>query len=405
MKILLSLLIAIFPIFLWAQASKNEPSSSVKLIAPAVFSDINKSRKSTGKEKADSDEVFEKKKVIKSTQINGGANQTLVPGNANNQNFSNNFSYEINASNYSEINWFNKYTNSRNSYLINDGKIDDVENKELLLICEQSSNFIPSTFYNNYILLKQNRNNNSSIQYLKKAQSIDPQNTLLLTEAAWLAERSGNIAIRNQAVNKLYDTGGITELSKLNAELITRSLPEGSLLISNGEYDTYPLWLAAGTKNIVIVSLAMIEDKSWLTQQLKSWNANLNLPKGKLGENDLFEILLSSEKPVFTTLSLRKQILSKWSKQLFVCGNYATLSYKNINNIDKLKTFYFQNQLLEQVLDEKSWQSDAYSPALINLIPGIKVLQISNQITEKEKNKLVAIETKINNFISNHTNK
>ena len=405
MKIILSLFLAFLPVFLWGQASKNESTSANKLIEPAIFSEFENRSNSSTPQKAESDATLEKKKPLKSKQLSETSNQTLIPGNSNNQNFSNNFSNQLSASNYSEISWFNKYTSFRNSYLTNDGKIDEAENKELLQICEQSSNFIPSTFYNNYILLKQNRNNNSSIQYLKKAQNIDPQNTLLLTEAAWLAERSGNVEIRSQATSQLYKSGGISELSKLNAELIIRSIPEGSLLISNGEYDTYPMWLVAGSKNIYIVSLAMIADKYWLSKQLKSWDSKIILPKGNIEENELFEIVLSSEKPVYTTLSLRKSILNKWSQKLFVCGNFASLSHQNINNIDRLKGFYFQNSVLEQIVAKSSWQSDPYAPALINLTPGIKVLLQSNQLTEQEKQKLITLENKIKIYTSNFLNK
>ncbi len=385
--------------------NQNEPSKAVLLTEPAVFSTFENKSTIKSETPSENETITEKKKVIKSTQLNKSTNQTLIPSNYNNQSNMNNISNQIFNTNYSEITWFNKYTSSRNAYLKNDGKIDEAENKELNQVCEQSNNFIPSTFYNNYILLKQNRNNNSSIQYLKNAQKIDPQNTLLITEAAWLAERSGNLTIRNQAISQLNKTGGISELSKLNAALIINAIPENSLLITNGEFDTYPLWFASENKNIYVVSLAMIADKSWLTKQLKSWNSSITIPKGNIDENELFEIVLSSEKPVYTTLSLRKSLINKWSSKLFVCGNFTSLSNQTINNIDKLKSFYFNNPLFEQLISKSSWQADTYAPSLINFLPGIKVLQQSNQLSNPEKQKLLEIEDKIKLFTSNISNK
>jgi hypothetical protein len=405
MKIILPLSLVLFPTIFFGQMNQNEPSKAVLLIEPAVFSTFENKSTNKSETPSENETITEKKKVIKSTQLNKSTNQTLIPSNYNNQSNMNNISNQIFNTNYSEITWFNKYTSSRNAYLKNDGKIDEAENKELNQVCEQSNNFIPSTFYNNYILLKQNRNNNSSIQYLKNAQKIDPQNTLLITEAAWLAERSGNLTIRNQAISQLNKTGGISELSKLNATLIINAIPENSLLITNGEFDTYPIWFASENKNIYVVSLAMIADKSWLTKQLKSWNSSITIPKGNIDENELFEIVLSSEKPVYTTLSLRKSLINKWSSNLFVCGNFTCLSNQTINNIDKLKSFYFNNPLFEQLISKSSWQADTYAPSLINFLPGIKVLQQSNQLSNPEKQKLLQIEDKIKLFTSNISNK
>jgi len=405
MKIILPLSLALFPSILFGQMNQNEPNKSVLLTEPAVFSTFENKNNIKSETPTENEAITEKKKVIKSTQLNKSTNQTLIPSNYNNQSNVNNVSNQISNTNYSEITWFNKYTSTRNAYLKNDGKIDEAENKELNQVCEQSKNFIPSTFYNNYILLKQNRNNNSSLQYLKNAQQIDPQNSLLITEAAWLAERSGNLNIRNQAISQLNKTGGMSELSKLNAALILSAIPENSLLITNGEFDTYPLWFAIENKNIYVVSLAMIADKSWLTKQLKSWNSSITIPKGNIDENDLFEIVLSGEKPVYTTLSLRKSIINKWSSNLFVCGNFTCLSSLTINNIDKLKSFYFNNPLFEQLISKSSWQSDTYAPSLINFLPGIKVLQQSNQLSNLEKQKLLQIEDKIKFFTSNLSNK
>ena len=405
MKINLPLSLVLFPSILFGQTNQNETNKSVLLTAPAVFSTFENKNDVKLESPSENETITEKKKVIKSTQLNKSTNQTLIPSNYNNQSNMNNVSNQIFNTNYSEITWFNKYTSTRNAFLKNDGKIDDAENKELNQVCEQSKNFIPSTFYNNYILLKQNRNNNSSLQYLKNAQKIDPQNSLLITEAAWLAERSGNLEIRNQAISQLNKTGGISELSKLNAALIISAIPENSLLIANGEFDTYPLWFAIENKNIYVVSLAMIADKSWLTKQLKSWNASITIPKGNIDENELFEIVLSSEKPVYTTLSLRKSLINKWSSKLFVFGNFTCLSNQTINNIDRLKSFYLNNPLFEQLISKNSWQNDTYAPSLINFLPGVKVLQQSNQLSNLEKQKLLQIEDKIKFFTSNISNK
>lgn len=393
------------PFVLIGQMAEYEQKKSVKLTEPVIFSefDFNPPKKIASQKEDET--INGKSETIKSIPKSRIINQTITSGNAVNFNNQDNSSNQFSSSNFSEINWFNSYTNSRNEFLKNDGKIDASENEQLNQICSQSNNFIPSTFYNNFILLKQNRNNNSSLQYLKNAQKLDPQNTLLLSEVAWIAERNENVNVRNQAIVQMDKTGGISELSKLNAALIVNALPEGSLLITNGEFDTYPLWLVIGNRKIFIISLAMIADNSWLISKLKSWNPSISIPKGNIGENELFEIALKSEKPVFTTLSLRKPLINKWSSKLFVFGNFTCLSNKNLNNVEKLKNFYFHNPFMEQLISKNSWQSDAYLPALINFLLGIKVLQKSNQLSNLEKQKLLQIEEKIKLFTSNVSNK
>jgi hypothetical protein len=88
-----------------------------------------------------------------------------------------------------------------------------------------------------------------------------------------------------------------------------------------------------------------------------------------------------------------------------VFGNFTYLSNQTVNNIDKLKSFYFNNPLFEQLISKNSWQNDPYAPSLINFLPGVKVLQQSNQLSSLEKQKLFQIENKIKSFTSNISSK
>jgi hypothetical protein len=297
--------------------------------------------------------------------------------------------------------WFDAYQNKRNADLNDDGKLDSKEQQELSQFVQSSQAEIAGSFTYNYLQLRVNRNKPEAINYFSQASRINPNNTLLAPEAAWLAERNGDIASRTKAVNACRSNGTITSFQQVYAKWMIESVPEGSLIISNGEFDTYPLWEQLNAKKVTIISLAMIEDAAWLKKTLANWDSKLSYAGNS--EAALFTTISLSKKPVYLSWTVRPDILTKYQSNLFPVGALCRFSAGEYDNVSELKKFYDKQR--NAYIQSKQWQSDRYAVLAGNLLPGITLLQSNPKLNEAEKSDLETSKGIIERFISNASGK
>lgn len=276
--------------------------------------------------------------------------------------------------------WFNRYTDNRNIFLSNDGLLSKKEQAELGSIVSESKSYISNSFEFSYINLRHHRNTSEAGKYLQEAIKISGMNnSLLLPEIAWIAERLGETSKRNQALSQ-YELAG--NISKIQSEMAVWSLnvvESGSLIITNGEFDTYPLWLNQQKKNVHVISLAMLEDAAWLSKSLTNWNSNLVIPQNLNTAEALIDYLLKQNgKPVYLSLSIRSNILSEYTNKLYPIGPLAKLSNTSWNSTNALITFYFDPSL-QQFLKTGINQNDPFIKSISNLLPGIHLLRTQLQ--------------------------
>lgn len=274
------------------------------------------------------------------------------------------------------VHWFNSYTNKRNSYLSDDGVISKKEQEELGVVISESKSYIFNSFEFNYINLRQNRNNSEAGKHLQEAiKTGGMSNSLLLPEIAWIAERLGDVSKRNQALAQYESQGNLSGVQKEMAIWSINIVEPGSLIITNGEFDTYPLWLQQQKKNVHIVSLGMLEDADWLSKTLKSWNSGITVPKNINSARVLIDFLLKqSAKPVYLSLSIRSGILSSYSSNLNPIGPLARLSSTSWNSTTALASFYLDASF-QQYLKSGLNSNDPFLPSLANLLPGAFLLK------------------------------
>ncbi|MFM2285001.1 MAG: hypothetical protein RLZZ543_498 [Bacteroidota bacterium] len=300
--------------------------------------------------------------------------------------------------NMSELDWLNLYQEQRNASLSDDGKIDIQERKVLTALANESQASKPNSFAANYLLLRQNRNNNKAQSYFTSASQLNPTSALLPAEAAWLAERKFEYHSLNKALIALKANGTISNFQSAYARWIIDALPEGSLLVTNGEFDTYPVWEQLKNKKIHIISLAMIEDKEWLTDKLKAWDPTIT--DTPASETAFFNTLLSSSKPSFLSLTLRQDILQLYQSNLFPVGPMCRFARAPQDNVEQLKGFYAQKNMIS-FLESSNWKYDTYSVLAKNLLPGLDALMHWKGISEVEKTQLEKLQNVINTSLSN----
>jgi len=296
--------------------------------------------------------------------------------------------------------WYNTYTDSRNSFLKNDGRIDLKEEKALESIVTESIKNTPGSFYSNYILLRQNRNRASADIYISLLEKQNVQPGLIDAEKAWMAERSNNNELRDKAMGDYFYHGMMSPVQLKMAEWMLEAAENGSMIITNGEFDTYPLWYMAKNRNVFIISFAMMEDKTWLKNKLHQWDPGLNVPENIADRESLIELLLKSKKPVYLSWSVGLDLLKKHAPDLYPVGPLVRISKNQVDNIPSLKKFYFNSDLqfsLERFA-VVPMNSDPFVHTLSNLYPGLSLLKKQVGNSDVFYDKTIVIENHLNNL-------
>jgi hypothetical protein len=358
----------LLPMILWGQAQQETPSNKEKVQAIRIQKSIPEKSKKKSDAMPESSKEEESRISFKDAQMG----QEMQ----------------------SEIYWYNAYQTLRNSSLSDDGYIDSREQSEINSMIETSGKVIQGTFSWNYMQLRNNRNNATAQSYFINAANLEPTNTLLPAEAAWLAERNGNLELRNKAIQSIKNNGTISAFQSVYTNWMLDVIPEGSLIVTNGEFDTYPIWEKQNTKKFYVVSLAMIQDAAWLNRTLHNWDKSIQC-KGN-SESDFIIALLKSNKPVFFSFTIRQELLTKYQSYLFPVGPLCKFSKKPTDNIQELKQFYLNKSLLNYFA-KSNWKNDKYASIARNLLPGIIILEQSSLLKDAEKKDLLQLKKLIEN--------
>ena len=362
-SIRISILMFLLPTILWGQAQQESSSKKEKVQAIRIQKSIPASSRKKSDAMPESMKEEESRVSVKEAQLG----QEMQ----------------------SEIYWYNAYQNLRNSSLNNDGIIDNKEQSEINSMIETSGKSIQGTFSWNYMQLRNNRNNENAQSYFINAAQLEPSNALLPAEAAWLAERNGNIELRNKAIQSIKNNGTISAFQSVYTNWMLEVIPEGSLIVTNGEFDTYPIWEKQNTKKFYVVSLAMIQDAAWLNKTLQNWDKSIQF-KGN-SESNFITALLKSNKPVFFSFTIRQELLTKYQSYLFPVGPLCRLSKIPANNYQELKQFYV-NKTRINYLNSLVWKNDKYAAIARNLIPGLIILEQSSLLNSAEKKELLQLK-------------
>ena len=367
-KIRFILLLLLLPMILLGQANQEAPSKKEKVQAVRIQKSVPASSRKKSDAMPESMKEEESRVSVKDAQLG----QEMQ----------------------SEIYWYNAYQTLRNSSLSDDGIIDSREQSEINSMIENSGKAIQGTFSWNYMQLRNNRNNAAAQSYFINAAKLEPANALLPAEAAWLAERNGDAELRNKAIQSIKNNGSISAFQSVYSNWMLDVIPEGSLIVTNGEFDTYPIWEKQNAKKFYVVSLAMIQDAAWLNRTIQNWDKSIQF-KGN-SESDFIAALLRSNKPVFFSFTIRQELLTKYQSNLFPVGPLCRLSKKPTDNIQGLKQFYLDKTRIKY-LNSLVWKNDKYAAIARNLLPGIIILEQSSLLNDAEKKDLLHLKKLIEN--------
>jgi hypothetical protein len=292
--------------------------------------------------------------------------------------------------------WLNEYTARRNSFTISEGYISEAENKNLNNLVNEAKKSIPESFEFQYIQLRQNRNTAESAELIKQAVKAGGlAHPLLLPEMAWLAERNSDKIARNKSIEAYAAAGQISKAQASMAEMSAQIAGNNALIITNGEFDTYPLWLKA--PNTKVISLAMLEDRVWLMRCLNEWDPSLNVSSIKDANTLLRTLRDKARFPVFVSLSLRPDLLTRYSASLFPIGPLARLNDTSIDLSSQLIAFYLNPSFEKEIV--KISATDSYAKATANLLPGLVILyRLEQKLSADQRIKVKALIALVSNI-------
>ena len=367
------------PLLFWGQA--NSPATQQNKVQPVKF------RLNSEKTRVDKD--LHLKKDVPAQSI---ANDELNDREMITSGLEKKASYSQAAEDY----WFNAYQVKRNAELSDDGMLDVTEQRALQTLVESSKSEIAGSFTWNYLQLRENRNSTKAMSFFTQASQLQPTSSLLPAEAAWLAERAGDLSLRNKALESCKANSTITAFQSTYSRWMLDAVPEGALIVTNGEFDTYPIWEQQGKKNVWIVSLAMLQDAAWLKKTLLSWDPSLRYTGNS--EADFFNTISASQKAIYFSWTLRSDILNTYKSHLFPVGPLCRFSQDDIMNVSELQRFYTSKQVVN-VLQSSGWKNDKYAQLVRNLIPGLIMLQQNPDLNSTEKQQLLTLQQIIENTL------
>ena len=233
--------------------------------------------------------------------------------------------------------WFNYYQALRYENYTGISSISSQKAEELASVVSKMSKLIPTSFeYNltNYI----NGNNNPALfSFLQKAYKLNSNHPEVLKQLVAYYEITGNSSKRNEHLNSLNSINRYAEgISNYNFNVI-KSIEKNGVILTNGENDTYPLWLAQNKEkrpDITIVNLELMLDKNY--QQNVFSKLGINSPYMANSSSVFNKILSGTNKQAYVGLSVNKTYLKSKVKDLYLVGLVFKFSKTKIENLKLL---------------------------------------------------------------------
>lgn len=271
---------------------------------------------------------------------------------------------EITKNPQNENAWCNYYFAVRYANIDQDEKD---RKKNLDQIVDRIGEALPDSYLYPYLRYY---NGDYVIEYLKNAYQIKPDCTDLYWDFILYYELNGMYMQKKEFCEKLYSSKDlISSLYDYNFNVLN-SADENSILFSNGDNDTYPVWILQEVKNIRgDVTLLNIHTvfvrRDYLKRKLDERGIEINLEN--LSKEDIalfFKQLVSSIKKKYPEISIHiaPTVYEKYKRdikdKLYITGPVYIYSKKQIDNLALIKRNLEQNLRLDYL--EYDWYDEQH---------------------------------------------
>jgi len=252
--------------------------------------------------------------------------------------------------------WYNYYNANRYA---NFEDIDTKSKKENLnKIINDMGKAIPET-YEYYLLKYWNSWDMKDLSLIEKAYAIDPDRPDTYYPFISKAKIEGDGILLNEFCEKLYKSKDVAPwLINYNYNVLM-SLEKNAILITNGDNDTYPIWMLQNTKDIrkdvTVINASMSSIEKYFINNLNEKNIKIDYAKIKQSAIDKIknrypvfsakfvqEMVKEINKeypkvPIYFALTVYKPYFKPFKKDLYVTGLANKYSPSGIDNFALLK--------------------------------------------------------------------
>jgi hypothetical protein len=322
--------------------------------------------------------------------------------------------------------WYSYYNANRYA---NFKDIDTKARKNKLeKIIEDMGKAIPET-YEYYLLKYWNNWDMKDMSLVEKAYAINPDRPDTYYPFISKAKIEGDKELLKEFCEKLYKSKDVAPwLINYNYNVLM-SLEKNAILITNGDNDTYPIWMLQSAKGIrkdvTILNASMSPQKEYLENNLKEKNITVDYDRIKQSAIDKIkdrypafsakfvqemvnELTAKYPKvPIYFALTVYKPYFKPFKKDLYVTGLANKYSTKGIDNFALLKKNLEYNFRLDYL--DFEWYSESFPGKTIMktlhtnyVVPFIMLAEHyktsgQNAKATKLKNMAISIAEKSNN--------
>ncbi len=292
--------------------------------------------------------------------------------------------------------WLNYYVNSRLYFQQKDkNRLSNISKESLRQIAEkmdkQLTVALEKSFEKQLVRYYETKENNykQARQYLLAAYQLNPKNILLYPEMVLHYEIEGQLTQRNSVLNKIDNIGNSTTLYKFSIALL-KTIPNNSIVFTNGEYDTYAMYRAAKAlkKSVTVVSISLLKNDFYRASILRRYNLKSGwYSKGKLTEYIKNILSINEKQSIYIAATVSKTILKPLATNIYHTGFAYQYSKNKVYNISAL----YENLMKIQ---ESNLLGTQQNELLKNIMPAYVLLYRHYKTKDEEEAKKVYYKAK-----------
>ncbi len=294
-------------------------------------------------------------------------------------------------------------------------------------IAENIKTNLPNTFEFHYLSFWQNNPSEEGYRHLQKAYELSPDRHdtyhAMITKAEYERDLESIKKFSELWYKHPFYSPGITNWNYN----VLASVEQNAIIITQGDNDTYPLWLLQQVKNIrtdvgvINAHIILVEDyRNLLFKELGiapfEEKAESFKSHREFQEAVLDHIIQSSKRPIYIGLSIPQYLREKWEDNLYLTGLTFKYSEEEFDNKAVLRN-NFENRFLKDYLKVDLY--DDFSKTVVHFmnqqyIPCLTVLHKHYKMSGEDRKKqeveeiLLKIakesnrEEEINNYLSSN---
>lgn len=312
--------------------------------------------------------------------------------------------------------WYHYYQASRYALTYEDGKTyEDVKQKNLEIV-QAMEKHVPDSYEFNLMMgcgaSSPLTNLNEEIRYLEKAYEMNPDEPLTYYALISSYERTRQTEKMKRFCEKLYASEDYAPgLYEYNYNVLV-SVDEKAILFSNGDNDTYPVWVLQQVQgvrpDVVLLNLSLAQDLSYLKEKMRGIGMNISMDEFDL--RALIETIQSQapDRKLCFALTVADHYVKPFRNKLFCTGlvnRYTQTRFDNVALVRKnFETLYRLDYLIQNWYEEHRVETEMMNKYLhMNYVPGLQMLIDHYQISG-EKHKAESWKALLDQIISKSGN-